>query len=291
MGLRAKTARVVRDGAEIDIPIDDVVAGDIVVVRPGEKIPVDGVVSDGYSSVDESMITGECCRWRRSPATRSSAPPSTRRAASASGDQGRQGDRPGADHPPGRGRAGLQGADPAPGRRIASIFVPAVIADRLATFVVWIVFGPQPAFTLRYAQLHRRADHRLPLRPGPGHADGHHGRHRQGRRERHPDQSGEALETAHKIKTVVLDKTGTLTQGKPVVTDVAAQRRLQAMTERELLASLAASAEQGSEHPLGEAIVGYAREHGLRPGAAPGLRGHPRPRHRGDCRRPARAAR
>ncbi len=117
MGLQAKTARVVRGGAEIDIPVEEVFVGDVVVVRPGEKIPVDGVVLDGRSAVDESMLTGESIPVEKGPGdevigatiNRTGSLPLPR-------DQGRQGHGAGADRPAGGGGAGLQGAHPAPGR-------------------------------------------------------------------------------------------------------------------------------------------------------------------------------
>ena len=141
------------------------------------------------------------CRWTRRPATRSSAPPSTRPAAfTFRGDQGRRGHRAGADHPAGGAGAGLQAAHRAAGRRDRRCFVPAVIG--IATASRWSCgssFGAVAGAQLRAAQLRRGADHRLPLRPGAGDAHGDHGRHRQGRRERHAHRGGEALETAHKL--------------------------------------------------------------------------------------------
>jgi P-type Cu+ transporter len=256
IGLQARTARVVRDGQEIDIPVETVAAGDIVIVRPGEKVPVDGELVDGESAVDESMVTGEPI-------------PVTKRA----GDTviGATINRTGAF----RFRATKVGRDTmlaqiiklvqqaqgskAPIQRLAdmvsSYFVPAVIGIAIWTFVAWFVFGPQPAFTsamvAAVAVLIIACPCALGLATplsvmvGTG----------KGAQQGILIRSAEALETAHKLDTIVVDKTGTITRGAPALTDVLPSGGI---TEEELL-RLAASAERSSEHPLAAAVVDGAR--------------------------------
>ncbi len=260
MGLRAKTARVVRDGEEVDIAIEEVVSGDTVVVRPGEKIPVDGVVLEGRSAVDESMLTGESIPVEKGPddevfgATINKVGSFRFRATKVGKDS--------ALSQIIRLVEEAQGSK-APIQRladvIASYFVPIVIGIALVAFAIWWAFGPAPAFT--YAVLNAVAvliiacpcalglatPTAIMVGTGKGAENGILIR------------GGESLETAHKLNVVVLDKTGTITEGRPVVTDVVVGDTL---SENELLA-LAASAERGSEHPLGEAIVTAARERGL----------------------------
>jgi Cu+-exporting ATPase len=265
MGLRAKTARVIREGLEMDISVDDVIVNDVVVVRPGEKVPVDGVVLEGRSALDESMLTGESMPVDKGP-----------------GDQviGATLNKSGSF----RFRATAVGRDTAlaqiirlveeaqgskaPIQRladyIASIFVPAVFAIATLTFLGWLIFGPPPAFTLAMlaavavliiacpCALGLATPTAIMVGTGKGAENGILIR------------SGEALERAYKLDTVVLDKTGTLTQGKPVVTDVIPTEAVSnADGNEDALLRLVASAERGSEHPLGEAIVERARERGL----------------------------
>ncbi|HXF51149.1 MAG TPA: heavy metal translocating P-type ATPase [Dehalococcoidia bacterium] len=260
MGLRARTARVVRDGAEIDVPVEDVRVGDVVIVRPGEKIPVDGVVLEGNSAVDESMLTGESMPVEKGPgdevfgATLNTTGTFRFRATKVGRDT--------ALAQIIRLVEEAQGSK-APIQRLADLisayFVPAVILVALVDFAIWLVFGPEPALT--YATLNAVAvliiacpcalglatPTAIMVGTGKGAENGVLIR------------GGEALETAHRITTVVLDKTGTITEGRPSVTDV---RPLNGAGEAEVL-RLAASAERGSEHPLGEAIVNAARERGL----------------------------
>ncbi|MHB1413766.1 MAG: heavy metal translocating P-type ATPase [Chloroflexota bacterium] len=260
MGLQAKTARVIRDGREMDISIDRVQVGDVVVVRPGEKVPVDGVVLEGRSALDESMVTGESIPVEKGPddtvigATINKTGSFRFRATKVGKEtmlaqiiklvEEAQGSK-------------------APIQRladvIASYFVPAVMITASITFVIWLLFGPTPAFT--YALLNFVAvliiacpcalglatPTAIMVGTGKGAENGVLIR------------SSQALETVHQAKVIVLDKTGTLTQGKPVVTDVVVTN---GVDEAELLRA-AASAERGSEHPLGEAIVGRAKELGL----------------------------
>ena len=260
MGLRAKTARVIRDGQEQDIPIDEVAAGDIVVVRPGEKIAVDGVVVDGRSAVDESMLTGESLPVEKGPeddvfgATLNKTGSFRFRATKVGKDS--------ALSQIIRLVQEAQGSK-APIQRladvIASYFVPTVISIALGVFVVWLAVGPSPAFTFALlaavavliiacpCALGLATPTAIMVGTGKG---AEHGILIRG---------GEALERAHKITTVILDKTGTITEGKPSVTDIVTA---DGNAEDELL-RLAASAERGSEHPLGEAIVQEAQGRGL----------------------------
>ncbi len=259
MGLRAKTARVVRDGHETDIPIDQVQVADVVIVRPGEKVPVDGVILEGSSALDESMVTGESM-----PVEKKTGSQVIGATLNKTGTFRFQANKVGKDTVLSqiiRLVEEAQGSK-APIQRlvdkVTSYFVPAVIAIAVTTGVVWYFFGPQPALT--YALLNFVAvliiacpcalglatPTSIMVGTGKGAENGVLIR------------SAEALESTHKVNAIILDKTGTLTQGRPSVTDVVAA----GADENELL-RLAASAERGSEHPLGEAIVNGARERGL----------------------------
>ena len=260
MGLRAKTARVVRDGVELDIPVDDVLVGDIVIVRPGEKVPVDGVLAEGYSTIDESMVTGESI-------------PVDKKV----GDEviGATINRTGAF----KFRATKVGKETAlaqiirlveeaqgskaPIQRLAdkvtSYFVPVVIGIALATLLVWLVFGPAPALNFALANFVAVLIIACPCALGLATPTAIMVGTGKGAENGVLFRNAEALELAHRVKAIVLDKTGTLTQGKPSVTDVLPAG---AMAVDELV-RLAAAAERGSEHPLGEAIVVHARERGL----------------------------
>ncbi|HDH04237.1 MAG TPA: heavy metal translocating P-type ATPase [Nitrospirae bacterium] len=262
MGMQPKTARVVRDGQENDIPIEEVEIGDIIVVRPGEKIPVDGVVKEGYSSVDESMISGESM-----PVEKNAGDEVIGATINRTGSFKFEATKVGRDTMLSQ-IIGMvqeaQGSKPPIARladKIASFFVPAVMGIALVTFMIWFFFGPPPAFT--YALLNFIAvliiacpcalglatPTSIMVGTGKGAENGILIR------------GAEALETAHKINTIVFDKTGTLTKGKPVVTDVIVSQGSGAGS-REIL-FCAASAEKGSEHPLGEAIVNKAKEENI----------------------------
>ncbi len=260
MGLQAKTARVVRSGEEIDIPIANVIVGDRVIVRPGEKIPVDGVVVSGASSVDESMLTGE------------SLP-----VSKAVGDKvigatlNKQGLLHFAATAVGRQTALAQiiklveqaQGSKAPIQRIvdqvSGYFVPAVIGLAVLTFVIWYLAGAGavPALLRLIAVLVIACPCAMGLATptsimvGVG----------KGAENGILFKNSAALEQAHKLDVIVLDKTGTITKGQPSVTDVVSSE--QSSVNSEQLLRLAASAERGSEHPLGEAIVRAAKERGL----------------------------
>jgi Cu+-exporting ATPase len=252
VGLQAKTARVQKDGEEIEIPVEDLAIGDLVVVRPGEKIPVDGVVTSGASSVDESMVTGESIPVAKHPGdevigvTINKTGSFTLEATKIGKDtmlaqiitmvQDAQGSKP-------------------PIARLADIiagyFVPAVIIIAITTFIVWLTVGPEPALT--YALLNFVAVMIIACPCALGLATPTSIMVGTGKGAEYGVliRGGEALETAHKLDAIVFDKTGTITLGEPSVTDIVTHNGFSA----DRLLSLAASAEKGSEHPLGEAIV------------------------------------
>jgi len=260
MGLRARTARLLRDGREVDVPVEEVAPGDVVIVRPGEKLPVDGVVLEGRSALDESMLTGESMPVEKGPGDEVYGA-----TINSVGSFRFQATKVGKDSVLSqiiRLVEEAQGSK-APIQRladvIASYFVPVVIAIALGTFAVWWIFGPTPAIT--FAILNTVAVLIIACPCALGLATPTAIMVGTGKGAEHGVliRGGESLETAHRIQAVVLDKTGTITEGRPSVTDVIA---LDALTEDELL-RLAASAERGSEHPLGEAIVAAARARGL----------------------------
>ena len=260
MGLRPKTARVVREGDEVDIPIDEVVADDILVVRPGEKIAVDGEVVQGTSAVDESMLTGESL-----PVDKDVGSLVYGATINKTGSFRFRATKVGRDTVLSQIIRMVQEAQgsQAPIQRlvdkVASRFVPAVIGVAIFTFVAWMVWAPVPpelpiAILNFVAVLVIACPCALGLATPTAIMVGMG----KGAERGILIRNAEALERAFKIQAVVLDKTGTLTQGKPVVTDVVAVH----VAEEELL-RLAASAERGSEHPLGEAVVEAAKEKGL----------------------------
>jgi Cu+-exporting ATPase len=267
MGLRPKTARVLRDGAEVDIPIESVVLGDRVVVRPGERLPVDGIVIEGHSAVDESMLTGESLPVDKKPgdevvggtinkqgllkfeATRVGAQTALaqiiRLVEEAQGS-----------------KAPIQRlAD-----RVSGIFVPAVIAVATITFLAWLVFGGV-GFTQSMIYLVAVLVIACPCALGLATPTAIMVGTGKGAEHGILFKNSEALERAHELTTVVLDKTGTITQGEPSLTDVVARSEEQgsgsSLFTRASLLRLAASVERGSEHPLGEAIVQAAQAEGL----------------------------
>ena len=188
-GLAPRNARVVRDGREADIPIEDVTPGDVIVVRPGERIPVDGTVLDGSSAVDESMITGESLPVAKGPGSEvigATAQPV--RELPFPGDEGRERHGPGPDHQARPGGPGIEGAHPASSRRHRGLFRAGRHRHRRRHVRRLVRVRPGPPPDLRPAQFRGRADHRLPVRPGPGDPDRRHGRNGEGRRAGHPHQ-------------------------------------------------------------------------------------------------------
>ena len=264
VGLQAKSARVIRDGEEQEIPVEEVREGDLVAVRPGEKVPVDGVIAEGESSLDESMVTGESLPVDKGP-----------------GDEviGATINKTGAF----RFTATRVGSDTALASivrmvqdaqatklpiqrvvdRVSGIFVPAVLIAAVAAFVVWYDVGPTPvvAYAVIVAvtvliiacpcALGLATPTSLTVGMGKGAEQGILFR------------GGDALQAARELEAIVLDKTGTITWGKPALTDVLAASGFE---ETEVL-SLAATVDRDSEHPLAQAIVTGARERGIEPGS------------------------
>jgi Cu+-exporting ATPase len=260
VSLAPRTARVIRDGRDVDVPTDDVVVGDLIRIRPGESIPVDGVVVEGSSTVDESMLTGESLPVAKAP-----------EAKVYSGTLNRTGTfvfsatRVGADTTLARiirlvaeaqgSRAPIQRlAD-----RVAAVFVPVVLVIAALTFAGWALLGPAPsllhALTSAVAVLVIACPCAMGLATPTAIMVG------TGKGAEHGVliKSAAALEQLHRAGTIVFDKTGTLTVGRPRVTDVVPEP---GVAEDDVLA-LAAAAEQGSEHPLGEAVLERAKAGGL----------------------------
>ena len=260
IGLQAKTAKVLRNGQEMDVPVEEVVIGDLVIVRPGEKIPVDGLVKEGRSSVDESMITGESIPVEKNPGDQVIGA-----AINKMGSFMFEAVKVGKDTMLAqiiKMVEEAQGSKPPIARLadiIASYFVPTVIGIGIITFIVWYFWGPAPALT--YAVLNFVAVLIIACPCALGLATPTSIMVGTGRGAENGVliRGGEALETAHKLKAIVMDKTGTLTKGKPSVTDIV---QLNRFTQEEIL-RYAASAEKGSEHPLGEAIVNRAKEENI----------------------------
>ncbi len=262
IALAPKTARVVRDDLEVEIPVDEVVVGDVVVARPGAKLPVDGIVLEGTSAIDESMITGESMPVSKGPgdevigATMNTTGSLRFRATKVGSDTAlativRM--------------VGDAQASKVPIQRIVDLvsgyFTPAVVIASILGFVIWYDFGPSPAFA--YATIVAVTTliiacpcalgmaTPMALTTGTGLAATHGILIR----------SGDALQAAKKIDTIVLDKTGTITVGKPAVTDIIPASGF----EVDAILALAASAERDSEHPLAAAIVRGASARGLTP--------------------------
>ncbi len=259
MKLQPKTARVERNGTEIEIPINDVRVGDVVSVRPGEKIPVDGMVLSGYSSIDESMITGESLPVEKNVGDQVIG--ATLNKVGAFKFEARKVGKETALAQIIRLVEDAQGSK-APIQRLAdqisAVFVPAVVGLALVTFSIWLIFGPQPAFNMAFVNFVAVLIIACPCALGLATPTAIMVGTGKGAENGVLIRSGGALETAHKVTAIILDKTGTLTQGAPAVTDVIVSAPAQ-MTQDEFL-RLVASAEKSSEHPLGQAIVKRAQE-------------------------------
>jgi len=256
MGLAPKTAIIIRDGNEVEIPIEEVEVGDIIVVKPGEKMPVDGEVVEGMTSVDESMLTGESI-----PVEKNVGDKIIGASINKNGTIKYKATRVGKDTALAQIIKLVEDAQgsKAPIAKMADIisgyFVPVVITIAILSALAWYFIGGETeifALTIFISVLVIACPCALGLATptaimvGTG----------KGAEYGVLIKSGVALETAHKVKTIVFDKTGTITEGKPKVTDIVVTNGI---TENELL-QLAASAEKGSEHPLGEAIVKCAEE-------------------------------
>ena len=259
-GLQAKTARVLRGGEELDVPLENVLVGDLVVVRPGEKVPVDGRVVSGGSAVDESMITGESI-----PITKREGDEVIGATMNTSGSFRFEATKVGEDTTLQQIMRMVEEAQgsKAPIQRLAdrisAVFVPAVIGVAAVTFLIWLLLGPEPAFTFALLNTVAVLIIACPCAMGLATPTSIMVGTGKGAEVGILIRGGEALEGAHKLDTVVLDKTGTLTRGTPELSDVVISDGIR---EEELL-RLVASAERGSEHPLGEAIVRGARHRGL----------------------------
>ncbi len=262
IGLQPKTAKVIRGGEEKDIPVEDVEIGDIILVRPGEKIPVDGLVKEGHSSVDESMISGESI-----PVEKNAGDQVIGATINRTGSFKFEATKVGRDTMLSQiinMVQEAQGSKPPISRladKIASIFVPVVIGIAAFTFIVWFFFGPAPAFTYAFLNFIAVLIIACPCALGLATPTSIMVGTGKGAENGILIRSGEALETAHKINVVVFDKTGTLTKGEPVVTDITTAKG-SLLTAQEILL-FAASAERSSEHPLGEAIVNKAKTENL----------------------------
>jgi len=255
VSLQARTARVVRDGKEIDLPVEEVLVGDAVVVRPGEKIPVDGVIVDGSSSVDESMITGESL-----PVEKVSGDEVIGATLNQTGSFRFRATKVGKDTALAQIVRLVQDAQgsKAPVQRIVDAvshyFVPSVMILAVVAAVFWFDFGPQPsvvyALIVFVTTLIIACPCALGLATPTSLTVGLGKAAEQGILIR----SGDALQTTQRLQTIVLDKTGTITKGKPELTNVVAERGFE---EREVL-RFAAAMERSSEHPLASAIVNGA---------------------------------
>ena len=265
MRLQAKTARVIRDGSEADVPVEEVVVGDVVVVRPGEKIPVDGSVLEGFSTVDESMITGESMPVEKAAgievigATLNKTGTFRFRATKVGRDTALAQIIRLVEEAQGTKAPIQRLAD-----KVAAYFVPVVIAIALATGGVWLAFGPHPALTYALLTFVAVLIIACPCALGLATPTAIMVGTGRGAEAGILIRGGEALEIAHRITAVVLDKTGTLTRGSPAVTDVLP---VEGFDETTLL-RLVGTAERGSEHPVGEAIVARARSSGIALGDA-----------------------
>jgi P-type Cu+ transporter len=268
LGLQARTARVVRDGTETEVPVEDVAVGDEIVIRPGEKIPVDAEVVSGSSAVDESMVTGEPM-----PVTKHTGDTVIGATVNGTGSLRVRAAKVGADTMLAQIIRLVQQAQAskAPVQRLAdavsAYFVPAVIAIAIGTFALWFTLGPSPALTLALVSAVAVLIIACPCALGLATPLSVMVGTGKGAQAGILIRSAEALETAHKLDTVVLDKTGTVTEGKPVLTDV---HTADGFDEGRLL-RLVAAAEADSEHPLAQAIVSGSRERGLAWPAATGF--------------------
>lgn len=260
MDLAPKTATVIRDGQEMEIPAADLVVGDIIVIRPGQSVPVDGVIIEGSSAVDESAITGESI-----PVAKTVGDPVVSATLNKAGAFKFRATRIGEDTTLAQIIRLVEeaGASKAPiaklADRISAVFVPVVMAIALAAFIIWLLLGYPLEFALTTAvavlviscpcALGLATPVAIMVGTGQGALHGI------------LIKSAEALETAHSVDTIVLDKTGTITEGRPQVTDVIPGPDL----KPEELLQLAASLEKPSEHPLAEAVTAKAAQEGLEP--------------------------
>ncbi len=265
IGLQAKTARVLRNGIETEIPVEEVEAGDTVIVRPGEKVSVDGVITDGRSALDESMITGESMPVDKNPGDEVIGATMNTTGAFRFGAI-----KVGKDTALAQIVKMVQDAmgSKAPIARMVDVvsgyFAPSVVIVAILTFMTWVTFGPVPALafavvtavTVLIIACPCAIGMAVPLSLVAGVGKGaEHGV---------LIRNGVALQTASRLDAIVLDKTGTITKGKPELTDVVSVPGF----DDETVLRLAAGADRNSEHPLAQAIVRGAEGRGLHPGAS-----------------------
>ena len=258
MGLAPKTATLLRDGKEYEVPIEEVEIGHIILVKPGEKIPVDGVVTEGTTAIDESMLTGESIPVEKKNGDQVYAASINKngsirfRASKVGGDTALAQIIKLVEEAQGTKAPIAHMADV-----VSGYFVPIVFGIAAIAFLAWLLSGQSLVFSLTIfiavlviacpCALGLATPTAIMVATGKGAEYGI------------LFKGGEVLETTHKINTIVFDKTGTITEGKPEVTDILAVRKL----EKERLLQIAASAEKGSEHPLGEAITAAAEKQNL----------------------------
>ena len=252
IGLQPKTAIVIRDGQEQQIPLEEVLTGDLVLVKPGERVPVDGIIREGYSSLDESMITGESI-----PVEKKTGDEVIGATINKTGSFRFEATKIGKDTTLARIVRLVEEAQgsKAPVQRladvIASYFVPTVIGIAIITFLVWFFAGPSPQLTYAFLNFVAVLVIACPCALGLATPTAIIVGTGKGAEHGILIRSAETLERAHKINAVLLDKTGTLTMGKPAVTNIIAA----AGYSKDEILRLAASAEKKSEHSLAEAII------------------------------------
>ncbi|MFB2607618.1 HAD-IC family P-type ATPase, partial [Rhizobium phaseoli] len=252
--------RIAAEGTESDLPVEEIQTGDRLRVRPGERIPVDGSVVEGQSTVDESMITGEPL-----PVEKAQGDALTGGTINKNGSLVMAAEKVGADMvlsrivdmvaTAQRSRAPIQGAVD----KVSAVFVPVVVAAAILAFVVWAAIGPEPSLANALLAAVAVLIIACPCALGLATPMSIMIATGRGAQEGVLIKDAEALERFSKVDTLIVDKTGTLTEGKPVLTDIVAVGGI----EESRLLSLAASLERGSEHPLAEAIVSGAEERGV----------------------------
>jgi len=262
--LQAKTAAVIVNGREKEISIDEVKTGDIILVRPGEKIPVDGIITQGGSAVDESMVTGESI-----PVDKEKGDEVIGATLNTSGAFKFEATRVGKDTVLSQIIKLVEEAQgsKAPIQRLADIvasyFVPSVIAAAVITFIVWLIWGPEPSFTFALVNFISVLIIACPCALGLATPTAIAVGTGKGAEKGILIKEAAILELALKLNTVVFDKTGTLTRGEPSVTDIILKENSGISSEQELL-KIAASSELHSEHPIGKAMVRKAKENRLK---------------------------
>jgi len=260
MRLEAKTARVIVDGKEVETDMDKVSVGDIILVRPGEKIPVDGIITEGSSAIDESMVTGESI-----PVDKKKTDEVIGATLNTSGSFKFKTTKVGKDTVLSqiiRLVEEAQGSK-APIQRlvdtVASYFVPTVIGIAIITFMVWIIFGPKPSITLALVNFVSVLIIACPCALGLATPTAIMVGTGKGAENGILIKDAASLELTHRLNTIVFDKTGTLTKGEPVITDIIIKEKSSVYSKEELL-KLSASSELYSEHPLGKAMVKKAKQ-------------------------------